>query len=85
MIHRKRIHAVARSLVAVFIGISLSACGSASTHPAPTAQTPAPPTRQSDAADTGSVLPEVVVSAPRWKSPRVAEEKSPRAAAKRGG
>jgi hypothetical protein len=84
MIHTKRIHAVARTLVAVFIGVALSAC-SASTQPVPTAQTPNPPTRQSDAVNSGSVLPEVVVSAPRLNSPRVAEETSPRAAAKRGG
>jgi hypothetical protein len=84
MIHRKRIHALARTSVAVFIGVALGAC-SASTYPAPTAQTPNPSTRQSDTADSGSVLPEVLVTAPRLSSPRVAEETSSRPPAKRGG
>ena len=42
MIHRKRIPALARTSVAVFIGIALGAC-SASTYPAPTGQTSDPP------------------------------------------
>ena len=46
MIHRKRIRALARSSVAVFITAALGAC-SASTYPAPTAQSPVSPTRQS--------------------------------------
>jgi hypothetical protein len=84
MIHRKRIHALTRTSVAVFIAVALGAC-SASTYPAPTARTPSPPTRQSDTADSGSVLPEVVVTASRLKSRRVAEETSSRPPAKRGG
>jgi hypothetical protein len=84
MIHRKRIHALARTSVAVSIAIALGAC-SASTYSAPPAQTPSPPTRPSDTADSGSVLPEVVVTAPRLSSSRVAEETSSRSPARRGG
>ena len=82
MIHRKRIHALARSSLAAYIAIALAAC-SASTYPTPAARIPNDPTQQSDAADSGSVLPEVVVTAPRLRSPRVAEETS-RPPAKRG-
>ena len=84
MIHRKRIDALACTSVTVFIAVALGAC-SASTYPAPTAHTPSPPTRQSDSADSGSVLPEVVVTAPRLNSRRVAEETSSPPPAKRGG
>jgi hypothetical protein len=84
MIHRKRIYALGRTSLAVFIGIALEAC-SASTHPAPIAQTPDPPTRGEDAGDSGSVVPEVVVSAPRVSSPAMAEESSSRPPAKRRG
>jgi len=56
MIHRKRIHKLARTPVAVFIEIALGAC-STSTPPAPTAQAPDPSTRQSDTAESGSVFP----------------------------
>ena len=84
MIHRKQIHALACTSVAVFVGIALDAC-SASTHPAPTAQSSSPATPQSDSAVSGPVLPEVVVSAPRLNSRRVAEETSSRPLAKRGG
>ena len=71
MIHRKRIRALARSSVAVFITAALAAC-SASTYPAPTAQSPVSPTRQSASPASGAVLPEVVVSASRLSSARVA-------------
>ena len=84
MIHRKRIRALARSSVAVLITAALGAC-SASTYPAPPAQTPSTPPRQSDTADSGSVLPEVVVTAPRLNSRRVAEQTASRPPAKRGG
>ena len=84
MIHRKRIRALARSSVAVFITAALDAC-SASTYPAPTAQSPVSPTRQSASAASGSVLPEVVVTASRLSAPRVAAETLSRAPAKRRG
>jgi hypothetical protein len=84
MTHRKRIHALARTSVAVFVAVALGAC-SASTYPAPTAQSPVSPTRQSDAADSGSVLPEVVVTASRLSSPRVAADTLSRPPAKRRG
>ena len=84
MIHRKRIHALARSSVAVFITAALGAC-SASTYPAPTAQSPVSPTRQSASAASGSVLPEVVVTASRLSAPRVAAETLSRPPAKRRG
>jgi hypothetical protein len=84
MIHRKRIRALARTSVAVFIAAALGAC-SASTDPAPTAQSPVSPTRQSDTADSGSVLPEVVVTASRLSSPRVAAQTLTRPPAKRRG
>ena len=84
MIHRKRIRALARSSVAVFITAALGAC-SASTHPGPTGQIPNASTRQSEPADSGAILPEITVSAGRLRSPRVAEELSSRPPAKRGG
>jgi hypothetical protein len=84
MIHRKRIRALARTSVAVFIAAALGAC-SASTYPAPTAQSPVAPTRQSDTRDSGSILPEVVVTASRLSSPRVAAESLSRPPAKRRG
>jgi hypothetical protein len=84
MIHRKRIRRLARTSLTLFIGIALGAC-STSTPPAPTAQTPDPSTRQSDTADPGSTLPEVVVTAPRVSSLRIAEEPSSRPPAKLGG
>jgi hypothetical protein len=84
MIHRKRIRAFARTSVAVFIAATLGAC-SASTYPAPTAQSPVAPTRQSDTRDPGSILPEVVVTASRLSSPRVAAESLSRPPAKRRG
>jgi hypothetical protein len=84
MIHRKRIRALACTSVAVFIAVALGAC-SGSTYPAPTAQSPVSPTRQSDPAASGSVLPEVVVSASRLSSPRVAADSLSRPAAKRRG
>ena len=84
MIHRKRIRALARSSVAVFITAALAAC-SASTYPVPTAQSPVSPTRPSDSAASESVLPEVVVTASRLSSPRVAAETWPRPPAKRRG
>ena len=84
MIHRKRIRALARSSVAVFITAALAAC-SASTYPAPTAQSPVSPTRQSASAASGSVLPEVVVTASRLSAPRVAAETRSRPPAKPSG
>jgi hypothetical protein len=84
MIHRKRIRVLARASVAVFIAVALGACG-ASTYPVPTAQSAVSPTRQADTADSGSVLPEVVVSASRLSSPRVAAETLSRSPAKRRG
>jgi hypothetical protein len=75
---------LARTSVVVSVAIALGAC-SASTYPAPTAQTPTFPTRQSDTADSGSVLPEIIVTAPRLSSPPVAEDTSSRPPAKRGG
>ena len=84
MIQRNRINALTRTSLAVIIGVALEACG-AGTHPAPTAQSSSPATPQSDSAVSGPVLPEVVVSAPRLNSRRVAEETSSRPLAKRGG
>jgi hypothetical protein len=83
MIQGKRIHALARTSLAGYVAIALVAC-SASTYPTPTAQTPNAPTRQSGAADSGSMLPEVVVSARRLPSPRIAEETWSRPPARRG-
>ena len=59
MVHRKRIQSLARTAVAVLIAVVLGAC-SASSCPTPTAHTHDPPTRQSDGADSGSILPEIV-------------------------
>jgi hypothetical protein len=84
MIHRKRIRALARTSVAMIIAAALGAC-SASTYPAPSAQSPVSLTRQSDTRDSGSILPEVVVSASRLSSPRVAAESLSRPPAKRRG
>jgi hypothetical protein len=82
MMHRKRFHTLGRTSVLVSIGIALSAC-SASEYPAPTGQFPNSPTRQPHP-DSGPVLPEVIVTAPRLRSPSVAEESSSRPPAKRG-
>jgi hypothetical protein len=84
MVQGKRIQALAGASVAVFIGGALGAC-SPSSYPAPSAQTPDTPTRQSDAAEFRSVLPEVVVSASRLSSPRVAKETSSQRPTKRRG
>jgi len=84
MIHRKGTYTFARTAVAVFFAMALGACG-ASTYPAPTAQTPDPPTRRSDVSDSGSALPEVVITAPRWNSPSMAKESSSRPRAKQRG
>ena len=84
MVHRKRIQSLARASVALLIGVVLGAC-SAGSCPAPTAHTPDPPTRHFDDADSGSVLPEIVVTAPRLSSPRVVEENSSQRPAKRRG
>jgi hypothetical protein len=84
MIHRKRIRTLARTSFALFSAIALAAC-STRTPPAPSSQTPDPSTRQSNTADSGSVLPEVVVTAPRASSPRVAKEPASRSPAKLGG
>ena len=84
MITGKRIHALARTSVAVLIAIALGAC-SAGTYPAANAQTPDPATRPSSSADSGSILPEIVVTATRLPSPRVADESSSRMPAKRRG
>ena len=84
MVHRKRIQSLARTAVAVFIAVVLGAC-TASSCPAPTAHTPDPPTRQSEGADSGSILPEILVTAPRLSSPRVVEEISSQPPAKRRG
>jgi len=83
MIHRKRIQALTRTSVALFIGVTLGACG-ASIDPAPTVQTPIIQA-QPDVATSGSTLPEVVVSAPRLSAPRMAEETRLRPPAKRRG
>jgi hypothetical protein len=84
MIQRNRINALTRTSLAVIIGVALEACG-AGTHPAPTAQTPDPPARPSDARDPGSGLPEIVVSARRLRSPPMAAGASSGPAAKRRG
>ena len=83
MFYRKRVHALARMSVAVVAGVALGACG-ASTDPARTARAPIVQ-GQAHGANSSSVLPEVVVSAPRLGSPRVAEETSSRPPAKRRG
>jgi hypothetical protein len=82
MMHGKRIHALGRTSVVVSIGIALSAC-SASKYPAPTAPFLNAPTRQPEP-DSEPALPEVIVTAPRLRSPSVAEESSSPPAAKRG-
>ena len=84
MIQGKRIQALVRTSVSAVIAVALAAC-SASTYPAPTTQTPDPPTRQSDAPDSRPMLPEVLVTAPRLNSARVAEETSSQPPAKRRG
>lgn len=84
MIHRKRIHALAHTSLAVLIGMALEAC-SGSTHPAATAQVPGPPTRGGASGDSAPAIPEVVVSAPRTSSPAMAKENSSRPPAKRRG
>lgn len=84
MIQRKRIHALARTSLAVIIAMALEACG-AGTHPAPTARAPDLQARPSDARDPGPGLPEIVVSARRLRSPPMAAGASSAPAAKRRG
>ena len=81
MIHRKRIQALTSASLAVFVAMTVVAC-SGSTHPASDADIRQ---GQSDAAYSGSVLPEVVVTATRLSSPRMAKEASSRPPAKRRG
>ena len=82
MISAKRFQALARVSVAVLMGMTLGACG-VSSFPAPAAQTPDSAARPSGVADTGSVVPEIVVTATRLPGPRVAEETSSRPPVKR--
>jgi hypothetical protein len=83
MIHRKRIQALTRTSLAVFIGIALHACG-ASTHPAPSAQGSDRVPQESAGEESTSALPVVIITAPRLSSPPpMAEQTSSRATAKR--
>ena len=66
---RKR--ALACMLVAVLIGAALAAC-SASTDPAPSVRTTDSATGPSSTADTASAIPEIVITATRLTSQRVA-------------
>jgi hypothetical protein len=84
MITGKRIHALARTPVAALIAIVLGAC-SASTNPAASVKTPDPATRPSNTDISGSELPEIVITATRLTSPRMAKETLSGAPAKRGG
>jgi hypothetical protein len=83
MMTGKRIYALARTPVAMSIAIALGAC-SASTYPAVSVATPDSATRPSNTDDSGSALPEIVITATRLTSPRVAKETSLRPPAKRG-
>ena len=84
MITGKRIHTLARTLAAMLLAIALAAC-SESMHPAASVQTLDSATPSSNAADPGTGLAEIVVTATRLPSPRVAKETSLRPPAKRGG
>jgi len=70
--------------LAMLIGMALGAC-SAGTYSAVSVQTPDAATRPSATGDSGSAVPEIVVTASRLTSPRVAEQSSPRPPAKRRG
>jgi len=70
--------------LAMLIGMALGAC-SARSYSAASVQTPDSATRPSAAGDSGSAVPEIVVTASRLTSPRVAEQNSPRPPAKRRG
>jgi hypothetical protein len=83
MISGKQIRALARTCVAILIGVTLGAC-SADTHPVPATQISDSATRAADAVDSGTVVAEIVVTAPRLRSPQVAEQTSPRPPAKWG-
>jgi hypothetical protein len=84
MITGKRIHALARTSAAALIAIALAAC-SASTYPAASVRTPDSAAQPSNTEVAGSELPEIVITATRLTSPRMAKETSLRAPAKRGG
>jgi hypothetical protein len=84
MITRKRIHALARTSVVLLIAGALGAC-SASTYSAAGVETPDTAARPPDTSVSGSDLPEIIVTATRLPSPRVAEQTSLRPPAKRGG
>jgi hypothetical protein len=70
--------------LAMLIGMALGAC-SAGSYSAASVQTPDSATRPSATGDSGSAIPEIVVTASRLTSPRVAEQSSPLPPAKRRG
>lgn len=84
MFQEKRTPVLAHMVLAMLIGVTLAACG-AGTYSAAGVQTPDSTTRPSDAADSGLTLPEIVVTATRLPPPRVAEQTSSPAPAKRRG
>jgi len=84
MLTGKRIHALARAPVAMLIAMALAAC-SASTPPAARVATPESAAQSANADDPGPALPEIVITATRLPSPRMAKETSLRSPAKRGG
>ena len=84
MSQEKRIPALAHIALALSIGMAFGACG-AGTYTATSVQTHDSETRPLDTADSASVLPEIVVTATRLPSPRVAEQTSARPPVKRRG
>ena len=78
----KRVPALASLVLAALIGMALGAC-SAGTYSAAGVQTPDSAARPADTADSGPVLPEIVVTATRLPPPRVAEDTSSRPQVKR--
>jgi hypothetical protein len=82
MVSRKQLYALASTCIAVFTAVTLGSC-SASTYSAPAPQTSESGAPVAATAGSGSAIPEIVVTAPRSTSPRVAEETASRPSAKR--
>ena len=84
MSQEKRSAALVHATAAMLFAVVLSAC-SAGRYSAVSVQTPDAATRASDSADPAADLPEIVVTATRLPSPRMAEQTSPQLTPKRRG
>jgi hypothetical protein len=81
MSQENRRSALVLAAAAMLIGMALAAC-SAGTYSAASVPTPDSASRAADTADAGAAVPEIVVTASRLTSPRVAEQTPARPPAK---